>query len=58
MGWNPGILAGVAVPQRPDLLFSDMHSYLAAAGEWAAGWLLVGGRLARRRVQAEAKGGG
>lgn len=34
MGWNPGILAGVSVPMRPDLLFHDMHSYLAAAGGW------------------------
>lgn len=34
MGWNPGILAGISVPHRPDLLFNDMHSYLAAAGGW------------------------
>ena len=39
--WNPGILAGIAVPQKPDELFHDMHAYLAAAGGWAGGW--VGG---------------
>jgi hypothetical protein len=51
MGWNPGILAGVSVPLRPDLLFNDMHSYLAAAGisgvkvDCQAGVGLVGSRL-------------
>ena len=35
--WNPGILAGIAVPQKPDELFHDMHAYLAAAGGWAVG---------------------
>ncbi|KAL4423584.1 hypothetical protein ABPG77_004624 [Micractinium sp. CCAP 211/92] len=49
--WNPGILAGVAVPHRPDLLFNDMHAYLADAGitgvkvDCQAGVGLVGSRM-------------
>ncbi|KAL4431159.1 hypothetical protein ABPG75_006415 [Micractinium tetrahymenae] len=49
--WNPGILAGVAVPHRPDLLFKDMHAYLADAGitgvkvDCQAGVGLVGSRM-------------
>lgn len=49
--WNPGMLAGLAIADRPAALFNDMHAYLAEAGingvkvDCQAGVGLVGSRM-------------
>lgn len=32
MRWNPAVVAGIGMTRDPTALYSDMHSYLAAAG--------------------------